>query len=327
MGAVVKANAYGLGAVEVVPALADAGCRHFYVAHTSEGEEARRALGDREAEIFVFNGFWPAELDALKTFNLYPVINDLGQARQLAETAPDLPCAIHFDTGINRLGLDGPESQALLETGLVDALHVRQFMSHLACGDEPQHPLNDSQLTRFRKIAGSAPDSVQCSLANSAGVLLGADFHFDILRPGLALYGGAPNPSESSPFQVCVQIEAPILQIRQLQPGDQVGYGATWTAQEPTRTATVAAGYADGILRACGEGGMARLNGQLVPILGRVSMDLISVDLSEYDGDPQPGEAVCFLGEDLDLLAEHAGAISYELLVRLGIRFDRVYRR
>ncbi|MBO6798364.1 alanine racemase [Maricaulis sp.] len=327
VGAVVKANAYGLGATEVVPALADAGCKHFYVAHMSEGEEARRALKGVDAEIFVFNGFWPAELPALREFDLFPVINDLGQARQLREIAPDLPCAIHFDSGINRLGLDAREAETYLGSDLPETLKVRQHLSHLACADDPKHALNATQLERFRTIAARSGKEIKISLANSAGTLLGSDYHFDVLRPGLALYGGAPNPASASPFQVCVQIEAPILQLRKLQPGDQIGYGATWTADKPTRTATVAAGYADGILRACGEGGIARLNGQAVPILGRVSMDLISVDLSNYEGEPRPGDPVCFLSEDLDALANHAGAISYELLVRLGLRFNRVYRR
>lgn len=327
VGAVVKANAYGLGATEVVPALADAGCKHFYVAHTSEGEEARRALKGVDAEIFVFNGFWPAELPALRAFELFPVINDLGQAQQLDALAQDLPCAVHFDSGINRLGLDARETAAYLDGELPSRLQVRQYISHLACADEPDHPLNRTQLERFSAVAEHAESTIRCSFANSGGVMLGPSYHFDVLRPGLALYGGAPNPSQPSPFKVCVKIEATILQIRDLQPGDPIGYGATWTATRPTRTATVAAGYADGILRACGEGGMARLNGQPVPILGRVSMDLISVDLSDYVGEAHPGDPVCFLGDDLDPLASHAGAVSYELLVRLGLRFNRVYRR
>lgn len=321
--AVVKANAYGLGAEQVVPALAGAGCRQFFVAHTSEGLEARQALAERSGEIFVFNGFWPAEIDTLRTAGLIPVINDLGQLQQLREHAPDLPCAVHFDTGMNRLGLDERETRALLGGTMLDGLDVRQIMSHLACADETGHALNRQQLERFAAIRNALP-GLPASLANSAGVLLGPDYQFDVTRPGLALYGGAPAPGAD--FDVCVRIEAPVLQVRTLQAGDSVGYGATWTADRPLRTATIAAGYADGILRACGEGGMARLNGQPVPILGRVSMDLISVDLSDYQGEVQPGDYVRVLGADLDALAEHAGSISYELLVRLGLRFNRVYK-
>ena len=321
--AVVKANAYGLGAEHVIPALAEAGCRQFFVAHTTEGLEARTALGNAPGEIFVFNGFWPAEIEILRAAGLIPVINDLGQLQQLRDHAPDLPCAIHFDTGMNRLGLDARETQAVISEGLLDGLEVRQIMSHLACADESDHALNQQQLDRFTEISRALP-GIPASLANSAGVLLGQDYHFNVTRPGLALYGGAPAPGAD--FKPCVRIEAPVLQVRELHPGDTIGYGASWTANTALRTATVAAGYADGILRACGEGGMARLKGQPVPILGRVSMDLISVDLSGYEDEVAPGDFVHFLGDDLDALAHHAGAVSYELLVRLGLRFNRVYQ-
>lgn len=325
VGAVVKANAYGLGATEVVPALADAGCSTFYVAHTSEGREAREALGGREADIYVFNGFWPSELAALREAKLFPVINDLFQLSELRALAPDLPFALHIDTGMSRLGLGQDETDQLLaDPGLVDGLQLRQLMSHLACADLPEHPLNARQLERFKTVRRAFPQTA-ATLSNSAGALMGAEYHFDVLRPGLALYGGAPTPGAH--FDVSVEIEAPILQIRTLAPGDTVGYGASFTAQKPMRLATVAAGYADGILRACGEGGMARLGDTRIPIIGRVSMDLITVDLTRIERDVRPGEHVCFLGSELEHLAGHAHAISYELLVRLGLRFNRVYRR
>lgn len=325
VAAVVKANAYGLGAIEVVPALAEAGCRTFYVAHTSEGREARSALAGRPADIFVFNGFWPSEQPALREAGLFPVVNDLHQLDQLRELAPDLPFALHIDTGMSRLGLGPEETERLLsEPDLVSGLDLRQIMSHLACGDAPDHELNALQLERFSRVSAAYPDAT-ASLANSAGVLLGRDYHFNLVRPGLALYGGQPGPSAN--FDVSVEIEAPILQIRDLKPGDTVGYGAAFSAERPMRLATVAAGYADGILRACGEGAMARLGNQRVPIIGRVSMDLITVDLSAIERPVHTGEHVCFLGRELESMAQHAGTISYELLVRLGIRFNRVYRR
>ncbi len=323
-GAVVKANAYGLGAARVVPALADAGCQTFYVAHTSEGREAREALQGRPADIFVFNGFWPSECDALEAADLFPVLNTLDQIRLLAELAPDRPCAIHFDTGMSRLGLDEDESRHLTSNrALVERLDLRQIMSHLACADEPDQPLNARQLARFSALA-QAFAGIPASLSNSAGILLGPDFHCDMTRPGIALYGGAPAPGQS--FSACVEIEAPVLQVRNLKAGDTVGYGATFAAPRNMQVATVAAGYADGVLRACGEGGVARLGEQAIPILGRVSMDLISVDISQIDRPVRPGEPVRFLGPDLDALADHAGAVNYELLVRLGLRFNRVYR-
>lgn len=322
----VKANAYGLGALQVVPALADAGCRTFYVAHTREGEEVRDALGDRQGAIYVFNGFWESELASLRASTLFPVINDLDQLAQLRRLAPDLPCALHVDTGMNRLGLDEAEqTQLIAAPELIDGLDVRQIMSHLACADDPQHPLNADQLARFDRIRQAFP-AIPASLSNSAGVLLGHAWHQDVLRPGLALYGGAPAPGHGNPFRPALHIEAPILQLRDLKPGDTVGYGATVTADRPMRIATVAAGYADGLLWASAKGGCGLIGDQAVPILGRVSMDLIAVDLSDVNTEPRAGDAVTFLGPALEQIAEAAGTISYEYLVRLGMRFDREYR-
>jgi alanine racemase len=324
-GAVVKANGYGLGAAEIVPALADAGCRTFYVAHTSEAREARDALAGRAADIYVFNGFWPSELPALRKARIFPVINELAQLEQLRELAPDLPCAIHFDTGMNRLGLGAEETEALIaDPARLDAIDVRQIMSHLACGDAPGHPLNARQRERFTRIRAAFP-GIPASLSNSAGVLLGPDYHFDVLRPGLALFGGVPAPGHPSPFEPAVTIDAPILQIRTLRPGDTIGYGATYTAGEVRRVATVAAGYADGLLRAFGNGGYGRIGETRVPILGRVSMDLIGVDVTEA-GPVAPGDPVCFLGGDIEDMADSAATISYEFLVRLGLRFHRIYK-
>jgi len=325
-GAVVKANAYGLGATEIVPALADAGCRTFYVAHTQEGREARAALAGRPADIYVFNGFWPAELPALREAELFPVINELAQLEQLRDQAPDLPCALHFDTGMNRLGLGPEETDALIaDPARLDAIDVRQIMSHLACADEPVYPLNALQLKRFRRVREAFP-GIPASLSNSAGVLLGPDYHFDVLRPGLALYGGVPAPGHDSPFEPAVEIDAPVLQIRELRPGDTVGYGATFQADSPRRIATVAAGYADGLLRAFGNGGYGRIGETRVPILGRVSMDLIGVDITDVAETIAPGHPVCFLGGDIEDMADSAATISYEFLVRLGLRFHRIYK-
>lgn len=327
VGAVVKANAYGLGAVEIVPALAEAGCRHFYVAHTPEGEEARRALAGRDAEVFVFNGFWPAELEALRGSDLIPVINTLDQLEALRTSAPDLPCALHVDTGMNRLGLDAADTAALIaDRSRLAGLDVRQVMSHLACADTPEHALNAQQQQAFARARAEFPD-LPASLSNSAGVLLGGSYHFDVLRPGLALYGGAPVPGAVNPFEPAVRIDAPILQIRDLKAGDPVGYGATFEAPRDMRIATVAAGYADGLLWASAGGGTGYIGDLDVPILGRVSMDLIAVDLSHAPDDIATGTPVSFLGRALEPIAAAAGTINYEFLVRLGMRFDRAYTR
>ncbi|WP_417496577.1 alanine racemase [Maricaulis sp.] len=324
-GAVVKANAYGLGASRVIPALADAGCRTFYVAHTAEGREAREALAGREAEIFVFNGFWPAELESLRAARLFPVINDLHQLQQLRDLAPDLPCAIHFDTGMNRLGLGPNAAQTLLDSpDWLTGLDVRQIMSHLACSHEPAHPLNGRQLERFAAVRARLP-GIPASFANSGGAMLASRYHFDILRPGLALYGGHPAPGQANPFEPSVRIEAPVLQVRRIAAGDCAGYGAIFTATHDMQVATVATGYADGLVRACGDGGYGRIGGVKVPIIGRISMDLTTVDLSQVSGPVEPGDWVSFLGEDVEPMAQAARTITYEFLVRLGQRFQRTY--
>ncbi len=326
VGAVVKANAYGLGAMQVLPALADAGCRTFYVAHTAEGREARDALAGRPAEIFVFNGFWPTDLAALREAQLFPVINDLHQLHQLRELAPDLPCAIHFDTGMNRLGLGPNATRTLMENpDWLAGLEVRQLMSHLACSHEASHPLNARQLERFARIRDLF-SGIPASFANSGGAMLGSSYHFDILRPGLALYGGHPAEGGPNPFEAAVRVEAPVLQVRTIAAGDCAGYGAIFTAEHDMRIATVATGYADGLLRACGDGGFGRIGGTRVPIIGRISMDLTTVDLSDVTAPVEPGDWVSFLGEDVGALAETAHTITYEFLVRLGQRFQRVYQ-
>ena len=325
VGAVVKANAYGLGAMSVLPALARAGCRTFYVAHASEGEEARRALSGFDADIFVFNGFWPVELPVLRASNLFPVINELKQLECLRALAPDLPFALHIDTGMARLGLGETDTAKLLaDPSMLHGLDVRQIMSHLACADEPEASMNRRQLQQFQTVREAFPD-IPASLSNSAGVLLGSAYHFDLLRPGLALYGGNPVQGQDNLFRASVCIEAPILQIRDINRGDSIGYGARFTAPQAMRIATVAAGYADGLLIACGNGGQGRIGNVPTPILGRVSMDLISVDISAIEAPISLGDPVSFLGEDLDVMANKAATIPYELLVRLGLRFHRVY--
>jgi alanine racemase len=325
VGAVVKADAYGLGARRVAPALWSAGCRHFYVAHAFEGEAVRAALEDRPAEIFVFNGFWRAEIDLLRQSDLTPVINTPEQISELRDHAGDLPFALHLDTGMNRLGLDAAQTEVLLaDTSVLDGLRLRQVISHLSCADEPAHEMNRRQRETYERISAAFP-GVGRSFSNSAGALLGEDFHFDVLRPGLALCGAPPDPARPNPFTPVATIEAPILQIRRLEPGDPVGYGASWVADEPRMAATVATGYADGILRACGDGGYGRVFGEPVPILGRISMDLITVDITAMADRVAPGDMVRFLGEDLQPLSDAASTIPFELLVRLGARFDRRY--
>lgn len=323
IGAVVKADAYGLGVDRVGPALVDAGCRDFFVASTREGAELRDVIGP-EADIVVFNGFWPPDIDTLRGWRLIPAVNDPSQFAELAKLAPDLPFSLHVDTGMNRLGLEPDDAIALAASAR--GLDLRLVMSHLACADEPDHPLNDSQRREFDRVLAAYP-GVRASLANSAGTLLGPGFQHGVVRPGIALYGGAPCVGVDHGFEPAAAIDAPILQIRDIHPGDAVGYGATFLSGEARKAAIVACGYADGLFRAAQEGGFARLGEHHLPVMGRISMDLTTLDVTGAGDAARPGAYVRFMGQDLEALANASGTISYELLVRLGRRFERVYER
>jgi len=321
IGAVVKADAYGLGVARVGPALLDAGCQDFFVASTREGIELRAALGP-QSNIYVFNGFWTDDIQALRDHDLIPAVNDPDQFAALERHASDLPFAVHIDSGMNRLGLEVDDAIAISDEAR--NLDLRLVMSHLACADEPNHALNDTQLKAFQRTIAAYP-GIRASLANSAGILLGPDYQFDLARPGIALYGGAPCEGVNHPFEPAVSIEAPILQVRDIKPGDAVGYGATFISSEERRIAIVATGYADGLFRAAQNGGYARLGEHHLPITGRVSMDLTALDVTGAGGAARAGEYVTFLGSDLEALAGASGTLSYEILVRLGQRFERVY--
>lgn len=319
---VVKADSYGLGADALAPVLHSAGCRTFFVANCAEGERVRTSLGPGP-DIFVLNGFWPSESERLNAHTLCPVLNSPDELADLRTYAPELGFALHFDTGISRLGFSTAQTSDLFaDAARLEGLSLKLVMSHLACADTPEHPLNAQQLHRFRRIR-SVFSGIPASLANSAGILLGEDYHFDLVRPGIGLYGGAPSAGPFSPVLPVARIDAPILQVRELEPGDTVGYGAEFTVDRPLRTATVNLGYADGILRACHRA-TARIHGKPAPLIGRVSMDLIAIDISAAP-QARAGDSVSFLGEDLDAFAAAGGAANYELLVRLGSRFQRVY--
>ena len=320
VAAVVKADAYGLGAATIAPALADAGAQHFFVANGREGASLRAALGP-DPSIFVLHGYWTEDAPLIEASGLIPVINTPGQLQDwLNGSGGDF--ALHFDTGINRLGI--PMSQLAAVQERCAERKPCLVMSHFACADEPGHRLNRDQIDRFAGIRAAFP-GVRTSLANSAGCLLGGDALGDLVRPGIALYGGAPG-SGKHPFESAVQIEAPILQVRRATRPETAGYGATWCAEGDCMLATVALGYADGIHRAAQNGGYGRLDGIKVPIAGRVSMDLITLDVTSAGDAAHPGAMVSFLGEDLDAFANASGTLAYEVLTRLGARFERVYR-
>lgn len=320
--AVVKADAYGLGAAPVARALRAAGCRSFFVAHLSEGIALRQALGPGP-DIFVLNGFPPgADGDA----KLITVLNGLGDLR--AHAAAGSPAILHLDTGMARLGLDSREQAALAaEPGMLGGLNLRFVMTHLACADEPDHPLNEAQRAAFEDAARRLVPRVRRSLANSSGMFLGEGFRSHLARPGCALYGINPTPGAPNPMRQVVTLEAEVLQVRGIAAGDTVGYGASWAAPGPRRIATVAAGYADGYLRALSGRSFGHLHGVKVPLVGRVSMDLTTFDVTEVP-QAQAGDRILLIGGDgntPDDIAARCGTIGYEILTSLGARYARVH--
>ncbi|PWS35990.1 alanine racemase [Falsiroseomonas bella] len=327
---VVKADGYGLGAGAVARALQAAGCTTFFVAHLTEGLVLRAALGAgpqgaREAppDIVVLNGFRPgADEDA----GLVPVLNHLGDVA--AHAAAGSRAVLHLDTGMSRLGLDAREQAVLAQDrGRLDGLRLLHVMTHLACADEPEHPLNEAQRARFAEAASRIAPGVKRSFANSSGIFLGEGFRSDLARPGCALYGINPTPGAANPMRQVARVEAEILQVREIAAGDTVGYGASWQATEPRRIATVAAGYADGYLRALSGRSLALLRGRAVPLIGRVSMDLMTFDVTDVP-EAAPGERLLLIGGEgntPDDIAARCGTIGYEILTSLGARYHRVH--
>jgi alanine racemase len=325
IAAVVKANAYGLGAREVARVLRQAGCEKFFVAHGDEGLALRQQLPD--ARIYVLNG-----LSGQKAIEagLIPVLNHLEELQRHVAVARTsgrrLPAALHVCTGMWRLGFSEAEVLAL-DHATLEALDLQLVMSHLACADEPDNPLNELQRTRFEQLRARLP-AAPASLANSSGIFLGGAFHHQLCRPGVALYGVNPTPGRANPMAPVVTLEAPVLQVYEVDRHGTVGYGASFPIRPGGRIATVPVGYADGYLRAAGNRATARIGGRPVPLAGRVSMDLITLDVSGLPADAvRPGTMVELIGgpDGLDQLAEAAGTIGYELLCRLGTRFARRY--
>ncbi|HTV44872.1 MAG TPA: alanine racemase [Stellaceae bacterium] len=329
--AVVKADAYGLGAGVVAPALAAAGCRRFFVATLDEALALRPMLR-QDAEIAVFNGLAPGSAAEFAAQRVVPVLNDPGQIAEWKRTAGRyrrLPAMLHVDTGMARLGLTLPEFERIA-ADLADcgAIEWRAVISHLACADAPDHPMNEWQLARFaavrRRLYG-----IPASLAASSGIFLGPAYHFDLVRPGAALYGVNPQPDQPNPMRQIVRLGARILQIRDVDAGQPVGYGATHVMSAAGRLATVAVGYADGWLRSLSHRGSGRIGGVRVPLLGRVSMDLAVFDVSMIDpAVARPGALIELLGDErgIDGAAAEAGTIGYEILTALGRRYHRIYR-
>jgi alanine racemase len=327
-GAVVKANGYGLGAVPVAAALAAAGCRYFFVATPDEALSLRSTIPD--ATLVVLGGLFPGSETDLPAQGIIPALGSLAEieawshlARRLDQT---LPAFIHFDTGMSRLGLDARECAVLAQDhDRLAGIDVRYVMSHLVSAEQPDDPLNALQLERFVTSRARLPQA-PASLVNSAGMFLGEAFAFDLARPGAALYGINPTPMANNPMRSVVTLSARVLAVRDIPAGATVGYNATWTAQQPRRIATVGVGYADGWNRLHSNAGLAYFDGHPVPLVGRVSMDLTTFDVTDHPA-VQPGVWLELLGPHrlVDDAASDAGAFSYEVLTALGPRYHRVY--
>jgi alanine racemase len=313
-GAAVKADGYGLGAREVVARLAGAGCADFFCATWAEA----RAIGRLPdgARLAVLHGVRAEDMAQARTLPARPVLNSVAQVARWRDAGGG-PCDVMVDTGMNRLGLSIEEAMS----GALDGLGIDTLMSHLACADEPGHPLNAVQLAAFRALREKIP-AARYSLANSAGILLGRDYAFDLARPGIALYGGIPVPAAIG-IRPVAAIEAQVLQVRGVRAGEGVGYGVTWHAPADARIAILNLGYADGYMRTFMPGAFATAGDRKLPLIGRISMDLIAVDVTQAgigEGD--------WLGLDFDLprLSIRSGLLQYELLTGLNLRFDRRWR-
>ena len=330
--AVVKADAYGLGAAQVAPVLEQAGAREFFVAHVDEGLTLKPSLSAR-ARITVLHGARPRALEECVHAGLRPVLNSLEQVAQLKayaqRTGQRQDAVLQLDTGMSRFGLGAADIQALADNpDLLSGISLSLIMSHLACADTPHNPANAQQLARLQHYAQQLPKA-PLSLAASSGIFIGPEFHQNLVRPGAALYGIAPNTEAPNPLQPVVRLQAHVLQTRTLSKGDRVGYGLTWQAHGPCRVATLATGYADGFARAGASTGCAWFKGHKLPILGRISMDSLTVDVSDVpEAALGPDTLVDLINDQygVDDVAQAEGTIGYEVLTSLGRRSHRVYQ-
>ena len=314
--AVVKADAYGLGVTRVARALAHAGARRFFVAYAEEGAAVRQALGPGP-QVAVLSGHMAGDTEMIHDLDLTPMLNSLEQITRHLEALPGHAFGVQLDTGMNRLGVEMLEWQAvapiLLEAG------PELLMSHLACADESQHPLNEAQLATFHAMTDGT--GLPRSLAATGGILLGPRYHFDLTRPGVGLYGGRPHEAAIP----ALTLSLPVIQTREVSPGETVGYASAWVAERPSIIATVAAGYADGLPRTLSSRAQLWDGDIACPLVGRVSMDMITVDITDL---PEIPRELDILGpnQPVDVLADIAGTIGYELLTALGPRYTRRYQ-
>ncbi len=311
--AVVKADGYGLGGANVAKALFKAGVRQFFVAVAEEAVAIREELGEKP-DISVFSGHMKGDTDLIRELKLTPMINSVDQLTHHFETLPGHPFGIQLDTGMNRLGMERQEWAAIAELAL--AQNPTLVMSHLACADEPDHPMNAYQLDNFKQLTDGI--SAPRSLAATGGILLGPDYHFDLTRPGIGLYGGLPF-EQATPT---VELDLPIIQVRDVAEGEVVGYGNSWQAERPSKIATVSGGYADGIFRMLSDKATLYHGDTPCKLVGRVSMDLLTIDVTDL---PETPTKLTLIGpqQSVDDLANQARTIGYEVLTQLGARYNR----
>ena len=313
--AVVKANAYGLGLEQVTKALYAEGARIFFVATVEEGAELRSILG-KKPDIYVFSGHMVGDTELIKNYNLIPLINSIEQLSRHSKLLREKKFGVQLDTGMNRLGMEPMEWESVKELAL--SLNPVLIMSHLACADEPNHKMNAKQLHTFLTLTNKI--NINKSLAATGGILLGPEYHFDLTRPGIGIYG-------CSPMLDCLpvlKIDIPVIQIRNIESGETVGYGNTWTSPCKKKIATISAGYADGLFRAIGKKAKLYFEEISCPIVGRISMDLIGVDITSLKVDPVRLELINSQ-QTVDNIAEGAETIGYEFLTSLGNRYSRNY--
>ena len=315
-GAVVKADGYGLGVDRTAKALLQAGVNRFFVASCEEGVSLRESLGPGP-EINIFSGHMSGDTDMISDMTLTPMLNSADQMLRHFEALPTSPFGVQLDTGMNRLGMEPAEWAALRDIALAQSPTL--LMSHLACADDPENPMNPRQLAVFLEMTEGT--DVPRSLAATGGIHLGDDYHFDLTRPGVGLYGGMPFV-DATPV---VQLDVPVIQIRDVEVGETVGYSNTWMAKRPSRVATLAAGYADGIIRGMGADAWVHFGETACKVIGRISMDMIAVDVTDLGESPSHLQ---LLGphQSVDTLADAAGTIGYEILTSLGNRYGRRYK-
>lgn len=332
-GAAVKADAYGLGAAQVATALYSAACRDFFVAHLHEAISLRRSLPS-DAALYVMHGSPVGHEAEFLQHQCIPVLNSLQQIKAWGNLACQqqraLPAIVQFDTGMARMGLDQQETQQFLsQPELRAGIQIHYLMSHLSVAERKDHELNQLQLQRMQEIRAALP-GIPASFANSSGIFLGAAFQMDLVRPGAALYGVNPHQNQVNPMQAVAYLQGRIIQTREIAAGVGVGYGGSWVSSKPSRIATVGVGYADGWLRSLSNRGWVEIAGHKVAMVGNVSMDTITLDVSEIPVEHlQEGALVDLLSDRItvDQVAQQAGTIGYEILTSLGARYERQYRQ